>query len=59
MVPVRWYAGTFTLAGRLLRLPVARGCTPLVVRLDRDPPYPAEQVRSVTLLCEAGRCTWT
>jgi IS605 OrfB family transposase len=55
LVPVRWYAGTFTLAGRVLRLPVARGCAPLVVRLDRDPPYPAGQVRSVTLLCEAGR----
>ena len=32
-----------------------RGCAPLVVRLDRDLPYPAGQVRSVTLLCEAGR----
>ena len=56
LVPVRWYAGTFTLAGRALRLPTARGCPPLVVRLDRDLPYPAEQVRSVTLLCEAGGC---
>ena len=55
LLPVRWYAGTFTLQGRVLRLPVARGCAPLVVRLDRDPPYPAGQVRSVTLLCEAGR----
>jgi IS605 OrfB family transposase len=55
LVPVRWYAGTFTLAGRVLRLPVARGCRPLIVRLDRDVPYPADQVRSVTLLCEAGR----
>jgi putative transposase len=27
----------------------------LWVRLDRDLPYPEEQVRSVTLLCEAGR----
>ena len=26
-----------------------------MVRLDRDLPYPAGQVRSVTLLCEAGR----
>ena len=55
LVPVRWYAGTFTLDGRRLRLPVARGRPPLVVRLDRDPPYPAAQVRSVTVLCEAGR----
>jgi transposase len=55
LVPVRWYAGTFTLDGRVLRLPVARGCAPLVVRLDRDAPYLAAQVRSVTLLCEAGR----
>jgi hypothetical protein len=55
LTPVRWYAGTFTLQGRVLRLPVARGCAPLVVRLDREPPYPAGQVRSVTLLYEAGR----
>ena len=34
LVPVRWYAGTFTLDGRVLRIPVARGCTPLLVRLD-------------------------
>lgn len=54
-MPVRWYSGTFRLDGRVLRLPVARGCPPLVVRLDRDPPYPADQVRSVTLLYEAGR----
>ncbi len=49
LVPVRWYAGTFTLDGRVLRIPVARGCPPLLVRLDRDIPYPADQVRSVTL----------
>ena len=55
LVPIRWYAGTFRLRGRVLRLPTARACPPVVVRLDRDPPYPADQVRSVTLLCEAGR----
>jgi len=55
LVPVRWYAGTFGLDGRRLRLPVARGYPPLVVRLDRDLPYPAERVRSVTLLYEAGK----
>src|ERR1700751_2273750 len=55
LVPVRWYAGTFTLVGRVLRLPVARGCPPLLVRLDRNLPYPPEQVRSVTVLCETGR----
>ena len=55
LVPVRWYAGTFMLEGRVLRLPVARGCAPLLARLDRDLPYPVDQVRSVTLLCEAGR----
>jgi transposase len=49
LVPVRWYHGTFTLDGRVLRFPTARGCPPLVVRLDRDVPYPAGQVRSVTL----------
>ena len=55
LVPVRWYAGTFTLDGRRLRVPVARGCPPLEVRLDRDAPYPAGQVRSVTLGYDAGR----
>jgi len=55
MVPVRWYAGTFTLDARVLRLPVAKGCPPLMVRLDRDVLYPAGQVRSVTLLFDGGR----
>ena len=34
---------------------VARGRPPLRVRLDRHLPYPQEQVRSVTLLYDAGR----
>ena len=55
MMAVRWYHGTFTLDGRVLHLPVARGCPPLRVRLDRALPYPAGQVRSVTLLSDAGR----
>jgi len=55
LMPVRWYHGTFALDGRRLRFPVARGRPPLVVRLDRDPPYPASQVRSVTLFYDAGR----
>jgi transposase len=55
MVPVRWYRGTFCLEGRRLRLPAARGRPPLIVRLDRDLPYPAGQIRSVTLLYDAGR----
>jgi transposase len=55
LVPVRWHAGTFTLDGRVLRIPVARGRPPLLVRLDRDVPYPAGQVRSVTLGFDAGR----
>jgi IS605 OrfB family transposase len=55
LVPLRWYHGTFTIEGRRLRIPVARGRAPLWVRLDRDPPYPPEQVRSVTLLFDAGR----
>jgi IS605 OrfB family transposase len=54
-VPVNWYHGTFTLVGRRLRIPVARGRAPLWVRLDRDLPYSPEQVRSVTLLYDAGR----
>ena len=55
LMPVRWHAGTFTLEGRRLRLPVARGCPPLVIRLARDLPYPAGQVRSVTLLFDGSR----
>jgi IS605 OrfB family transposase len=55
LVPLRWYHGTFTLTGRRLRIPVARGQPPLWVRLDRNLPYPPEQVRSVTLLYGAGR----
>src|SRR6266581_9362092 len=55
LMPLRWYHGTFTLARRRLRLPVARGRPPLLVRLDRDLPYPAEQVRSVTRVYDAGR----
>jgi len=55
LLPVRWYAGKFTLDGRRLRVPVARGCLPLEVRLDRDIPYSPSQVRSVTLGYDAGR----
>ncbi|MDX6341100.1 MAG: putative transposase [Trebonia sp.] len=55
LVPARWYHGTFTLDGRVLRIPVPRGCPPLAVRLDRDVPYPPGQVRSVTLGYDAGR----
>jgi putative transposase len=55
LMPIRWYHGTFTLTGRRLRIPVARGSRPLVVRLDRDLPYPPGQVRSVTMLYDAGR----
>jgi IS605 OrfB family transposase len=55
LVPLRWYHGRFTLAGRRLRIPVAGGRPALWVRLDRDLPYPPEQVRSVTLVYDAGR----
>jgi putative transposase len=55
LMPLRWYHDRFTLEGRRLRIPVARGRPPLWVRLDRDLPYPPEQVRSVTLLYDAGR----
>src|ERR1700743_3337858 len=33
----------------------AKGCSPILVRLDRDVPYPAGQVRSVTLGFDTGR----
>ncbi len=55
LMPVRWYHGKFALTGRRLRLPTARGCPPLLLRLDRLVPYPAETVRSVTLLFDDGR----
>jgi IS605 OrfB family transposase len=55
LMPLRWYHDRFTIAGRRLRIPVARGRPPLWVRLDRDLPYPPGQVRSVTLLYDAGR----
>lgn len=55
LMPVRWYHGTFSIDGRCLRLPVARGCPPLTVRLDRAVPYPAETLRSITLVFDAGR----
>ncbi|MET7403214.1 hypothetical protein ABZS66_58015 [Dactylosporangium sp. NPDC005572] len=55
LVPIRWYHGTFGLSGCRLRVPAAAGCPPVWLRLDRDVPYPADQVRSVTLLADAGR----
>jgi IS605 OrfB family transposase len=55
LVPSRYYHGTFTLAGRRLQLPTAKGNSPLCLRLARDVPYPPEAVRSITLLAEGGR----
>ena len=52
---MRFYHGTFRLQGRRVRLPTAVGCPPLWLRLDRGLPYPAEAVRSVSLLAEGGR----
>jgi putative transposase len=52
LVPSRYYHGTFTLTGRRLQLPTAAGAAPLVVRLAREVPYPAEAIRSVTLLAD-------
>jgi putative transposase len=55
LVPVRFYHGTFQLDGRRVRLPIAKGRPALWVRLARPIPYPAEQVRAVTLLADGGR----
>ena len=55
LMPVRWYHGTFGLDGRRLRLPTSAGSPGLVIRLDRTVPYPADAVRSVTLVCDQGR----
>jgi IS605 OrfB family transposase len=55
LLPIRWYHGTFRLQGRRVRLPTAAGCASLWLRLDRDLPYPAQTVRSVTLVADRGR----
>jgi IS605 OrfB family transposase len=55
LVPVRFYHRTFTIDGKRVRLPVAKGAPGLWLRLARPIPYPAEQVRAVTLLAEGGR----
>jgi IS605 OrfB family transposase len=55
LVPVRFYHGTFQLDGRRVRLPVARGNPELWVRLARPIPYPAQQIRAITLLADGGR----
>lgn len=55
LLPVRFYAGTFELDGRRLRLPIAAGRPALWLRLTRPVPYPAGTVRSVTLLHVGGR----
>jgi hypothetical protein len=55
LVPVRFYHGTFLIEGQRVRLPVRQGCPALWVRLARPIPYPAEQVRAVTLLHDGGR----
>jgi IS605 OrfB family transposase len=50
LMPSRYYAGTFSLHGRHLTLPTARGAPPLKLRLTRDVPYDESCVRSVTLV---------
>jgi len=55
LFPLRWYTGTFVIAGNRVKLSVAKGAPELWVRLSRPLPYPTEAVRSVTLLAHAGR----
>src|SRR6267143_1766713 len=55
LLAVRWYHGTFRIEADRLRIPVRREAPPLVVRLARAVPYPAESIRSLTLLSEAGQ----
>ena len=55
LVPVRWYHGRFRLDGRVLAIPVARGCPPLTVRLDRDiPTRPGRSDRSPSATTRAA-----
>ena len=49
-MPSRYYAGTFSLQGRHLTVPTARGAPPLDLRLTRHVPYQECSVRSVTLV---------
>jgi IS605 OrfB family transposase len=49
-MPSRYYAGTFGLEGRDLRLPTAQGGPALALRLTRPVPYDESSVRSVTLV---------
>jgi IS605 OrfB family transposase len=55
LVPVRFYKRTFLLQDRRVRLSVAKGRPELWVRLARPIPYPAGQVRAVTLFADGGR----
>jgi transposase len=55
LVSVRFYHRTFQLEGCRVRLPVAKGHPALWVRLASPIPYPAEQVRAVTLMADGGR----
>jgi IS605 OrfB family transposase len=55
LFPLRWYAGTFVIDANRVKLSVAKGAPELRVRLSRPLPYPAEAVRSVTLVADAGR----
>lgn len=55
LVPIRCYHGTFRIQDQRVRLPVQRGRPELWVRLARPLPYPAEQVRAVTLLADGGQ----
>lgn len=55
LVALRWYAGTFELGHRRVRVSVAHGAAECWLRLGRDIPYPTETLRSVTLVAEAGR----
>jgi IS605 OrfB family transposase len=50
LMPSRYYAGTFSLQGRVLTLPTVRGAAPLCLRLTRCPPYGPSSIRSVTLV---------
>jgi IS605 OrfB family transposase len=56
LVPVRFSSSTsYHLEQQRVRLPVAKGCPELWVRLSRPIPYPLADVRSITLLADAGQ----
>jgi IS605 OrfB family transposase len=57
LMPVRWRWGSFSVEGHRVTVATAKGAPPLVLRVSRPIPYPAESVRSVELGWRQGQHT--